>query len=619
MPSTFFGLNIAYTGLQAANAWLNTTGNNISNVETKGYTRQEAVQVASDALRTNTTYGMAGSGVNTTAITQIRNKYYDLKYWNNNASLGTYNIKQYYTKQVEDYFTETETVKGFGTIFSEMFAGLTEVYKSSGDATKKTQFLSQAGNLCEYFGAMSTNLTKLQEDANSEIKNKVDEINSIASQIATLNKQINVIEVNGVAANELRDKRNLLIDDLSSIVDVEVSETPIYTSEGGSVESGIYNYAVTIAGGQSLVEGYDYNTLNCVARDSKINQSDADGLYDIVWSNSLTFNLYGKNLGGELKGLVEVRDGNNEEYFHGKASAVGDAKDAGGNDIKTVTVDVTADYLSDLNKCTLPESGTITLGNREFHYTGWEYDSATGKYTFDLKAGEDPTSYVGKEAAVGRPIDYQGIPYYMEQMNEWVRQFAQAMNKIELKAQDIDGNAAEVLFTGDNVVDNDDPYMFSDYYANEAAGVTVTKSSEDSYYRLTAGNFQVNRNMELDVGKFGTTSDIYQGQDAQDITEELLTVQTSKDKMNFRGCTSQEFLQTILSDIALNASSANTFQKNYTNISSAISNQRLSISGVDNDEEALSLVRFQEAYNLSSKMIQIMSEVYDRLILNTGV
>ncbi len=90
--SQFFGLNIGYTGLQAANAALNVTGNNISNVETKGYTRQEATQTAADALRTNTSYGMAGAGVDVKSIDQIRNEYYDVKYWQNNASKGIYEI-----------------------------------------------------------------------------------------------------------------------------------------------------------------------------------------------------------------------------------------------------------------------------------------------------------------------------------------------------------------------------------------------------------------------------------------------------------------------------------------------------------------------------------------------
>ena len=71
MPSTFFGLNIAYSGVNHYQAALNTTGNNIANAATKGYTRQQTVQEAAMALRTNTTYGMAGSGVVTTAIEQV--------------------------------------------------------------------------------------------------------------------------------------------------------------------------------------------------------------------------------------------------------------------------------------------------------------------------------------------------------------------------------------------------------------------------------------------------------------------------------------------------------------------------------------------------------------------
>ena len=116
MTSQFFGLNIAYTGLQAANVSLNTTANNISNVETEGYSRQNTVQQASDALHTWSKYVMAGSGVDTIKINQTRDQYYDLKYWTNNANVGTFDIKQYYMKQLEDYFTETDLKEGFGTI-----------------------------------------------------------------------------------------------------------------------------------------------------------------------------------------------------------------------------------------------------------------------------------------------------------------------------------------------------------------------------------------------------------------------------------------------------------------------------------------------------------------------
>ena len=615
MASQFFGLNIAYTGLQASNAWLTTTANNIANVETEGYSRQEVKQEAALALRTYTSYGMAGAGVDAKGIEQIRNQFYDLKYWNSNATLGSFEMKEDYVKQIEDYFTETDMVEGFGTIYSKMFSGLDEVYKSAGSASTKIQFLYLAGNLGEYFGAMNNNLRKLQEDCNLEIKNQVDEINTLGAEIASMNKQINAIEINGVSANELRDKRSVLIDKLSKIVDVDIQEFPIYTEEGGTIESGANRYIVRIAGGQELVNAYNYNTLECVARDYKVNQSDAEGLYDIRWSNNLEFNLYGRNLNGILKGLVEVRDGNNEEYFHGNVlntAATGETvKDKDGNEVPSYTVTVSApyDYMQDITKCTLSETGRIMLSNKNFDYTGWTYDSANKQYTFTVT--EDPADYVGDAAKVGTSIQYQGIPYYQEQMNEWVRQFAKAMNDIELQAKDASGKQAEVLFAGKKITD-DSMWMFGD-------GNDNFSSTADTYYQLTAGNFIVNRNMVADSSRFLTNKDPYQGQDQQDILSELMDVQTNKERMSFRGCSSKEFLECILSDVALNSSNARTFSKNYENITKSINNQRLSVMGVDNDEEALNLVKFQEAYNLSAKMIQVFTEIYDRLILNTGV
>ena len=617
MASTFFGLDIAYTGVQAANAKLNTTANNIANVDTKGYTRQEATQVASDALRISQSYGMAGTGVTVTDINQVRNEFYDVKYWQSQTNLGQYDMKMYYMYQIEDYFTDKDTVEGFEPIFSAMFDSLEEVYKQAGTPSTKTQFIGAAGDLCEYFNAQATNLEKLQLGVNEEIKNKVDEINSIAEQIATLNKQINTIEVNHLRANELRDKRNLLIDQLSRIVDVEVRETPIYTTPGGTEKSGIYTYEVSIAGGQILVQGYEYNTLECVARsaEEKVNQSDADGLFEIKWSNTMDFNLYGANLGGELKGLIELRDGNNEEYFHGTTKVVKD----NGDGTYTVTIEVpNKDYLTDMNKCTLPDSGQLTLVNTKYKYSGFEFDGTKNPptYTFKIEpeAGQaDPTIFDGKEASVGTKIDYQGIPYYQEQMNEWVRIFAKAMNDIEKTAVDEEGNPAEVLFTAKDKVNGTEIKFDANLADNKYS------SSDSDYYRLTAGNISINNEMVKDASKFGTTVDIKKGGDAQDVTELLLTVQDDKNKVNFRGCSAKEFLQCITSDIALSANNAKTFTENYTNINKSVSQTRLSISGVDNDEEALHLVKFQEAYNLSAKVMQIMTEIYDRLILQTGV
>ena len=118
MGSTFFGLTIAGSGLSAYQTAINVTANNVSNVRTEGYTRQEIAQTAAEALRANTKYGMIGSGTEVTDINQVRDRYYDIKFWNNNSRLGEYDSKYSYLKQIEAAFQDDDSITGFSTIFN---------------------------------------------------------------------------------------------------------------------------------------------------------------------------------------------------------------------------------------------------------------------------------------------------------------------------------------------------------------------------------------------------------------------------------------------------------------------------------------------------------------------
>ena len=99
----------------------------------------------------------------------------------------------------------------------------------------------------------------------------------------------------------------------------------------------------------------------------------------------------------------------------------------------------------------------------------------------------------------------------------------------------------------------------------------------------------------------------------------LLETMTDDKKLSFRGANAGEFLTCVLGDITLAAGSAQTFEESYLILQKSLDNQRLSISGVDEDEEALSVVHLQDSYTLACKMISTFSEIYDRLILETGV
>lgn len=639
MPSQFFGLNIAYTGLLASNAAMNTTSNNIANVQTEGYSRQQVTQQASNALRVFQTYGCAGAGVETLAIERIRDEFYDGRFWDNNAQLGEYDMKQYYMQQLETYFDDDGKSTGFKTIFDQlMITGMQALLKDPNSATAKSQFVGYAGALTEYFNGMAGNLEKVQKDINQEIKLKVDQINSLAGEIASLNKQINTIELAGTKANELRDRRTLLIDELSKIVDVEVKETPIIDANNENRETGANRYMVKIAGGQMLVDGSDYNGLECVARTSyeKVNQTDIDGLYEVYWADGQKFNLYNASMGGDLAGLIQMRDGNNGENFTGQVTATGTTTTADGKTHDTVTVKVTKAYLQDLNKCNLSDQGgIIDLGNQEFYYDSWEYTceydangNATYSYTFTLSDSEKnprgiTNDRVGKKAEIGTDLSYQGIPYYMNQMNEWIRTFSQKFNDILTSGYSGNGDPGVKMFTGNKATSSeqfllDDAAKRYDKQEKKNSKVTV-KVNDDSYYRLTAKNFDILDAMEQDPSLMANRKNASDGVEQNDLLNDLKNLATDKSKMSFRGCNASEFLQCILSDVALNASRANTFYASFKDISNTIDNQRISISGVDEDEEAVNLVKYQNGYNLASKMIQTLTEIYDRLILETGV
>ncbi len=617
MASQFFGLNIGYSGLLASNAALNTSANNIANVETEGYSRQQVTQTAAEALRSYTTFGCTGAGVNVSNVERVRDEFYDRKYWENNKQYGEYKMKAYYMNQIQDYFLDDDSVKGFTSVFNEMFAAINELQKSAGDSTLKSQTVGFAKNLTTYFNEMSSNLSKIQEDINEEIKVKVNEINSYAEEIASLNKQITVIELTGTTANELRDQRTLLIDKLSQIVDVETSETPITDANDPTRKTGAYRFRVTIAGGQPLVDMNDYNSLMCVAKETgnKAYQSDLPGLYDIKWSNGSDFGMYNASMGGDLAGLIQMRDGNNGEHFNGTVSQVNFDKD--GNAL--VKISVTSDYLMDINKSTLNSSGVIDIGNTEYKYSSWTYDLNTHEYTFKLDKADNVEeinqSKAGKQANVNRSVEYKGIPYYQAQLNEWVRTFAKAFNGILTSDGAVDeyGDPGVILFTADLA------NATQSKFKNEDSITGVITSESDCYRQLTASNFTVSELLVKNADRLATHTVASDGQDKYDVIEKLARMRSDEKVMSFRGGSAEDFLESILADVALNTERAKTFSENAEAKALSVNNQRESVSGVDRDEEAVNLVKFQHAYNLSSKVIQVLTEIYDRLILETGV
>lgn len=611
MASTFFGLSIAYSGLNASQAQLTTTANNISNLNTEGYSRQKVNVVASSAIRAYQRFGTTSTGVEVQSVTQVRDRYYDDKYWDNQSSLGFYEKKNYFMTQIESYFSETQTnATGFSTLFTGMFNALDTLKTNSGDTAVRNQFTSNAEKFTTYFNSTSSRLAELQSSINDEIKTTVGQINAFAEKIAVLNKQINVIEVEGGHANELRDQRASLIDELSQIVPVEVIESEVTNSNHPEMKTGATYFSVKI-NGNYLVDNSEFNTLKCVAREKEYtyNQLDIDGLYDIEWTKGGRFNVTGANMSGSLKAMFEVRDGNNAE------SLTGTCTEATSSSITLNKVSI-----QDIDYMNMPDKGYIFLNSTQYAYNSFEVETDDAgnivSYKFNLDRALDSeqiSKVTGKTGVVGSSLDYMGIPYYQNQMTTFLRSFCRAFNDLEEEGLDLNGNPMEAFFVANDKASGKEVKFTDDNVA------TTLKNTDSYYYKLTAANVGVSKATHNNAQLFATTRKKTEsvGQDANDLIDDLLNLE--KNTVLFRGGGANTFLQCIYADVTVDTQECEVFQNNYINIKETIQNQRLSISGVDEDEEALDLMKFQKAYNLASKCISVFSEIYDRLILNTGV
>jgi len=310
MRGSFYGMNVSISGLFAAQRNMDTIAHNTANLETVGYSRQVVLQKASSPIRLYNRTGMVGTGVDVVSVARVRDFYVDKKYWFQSSILGEWAQKASANSEILTRIDDTGG-KGYSTSMNDFYSVLQELSKDPADLSIRAVVKEEAQSLTSYFNNLAVSLDKIQEDLNFEVKIKVDLINSIGHRIETLNQQIYHIEALGERANDLRDARDLLVDELSSLIDIEVGEHNFGKLPTGADDMRFYIYI----GGVQFLQHYNnngtvVNELGCVARAAKANEEDVPGLYDVMWTKLAGDSDYVRVSGGSLKGALDVRDGN---------------------------------------------------------------------------------------------------------------------------------------------------------------------------------------------------------------------------------------------------------------------------------------------------------------------
>ncbi|MES2160017.1 MAG: flagellar hook-associated protein FlgK [Pseudomonadota bacterium] len=283
-------LSIGKSGLLAAQVGLSTTGNNITNAGVVGYSRQAAIQ--SDTATLDQGFGFVGTGTEVTAVRRYYDNFLAVQLRNaesNQASLDAY------TKQISQIDNLlADPTAGLSPALQDFFNGVQDATSNPASAASRQAMLSTASSLASRFQGLSARLSEIASGVNGQITSNVGEINSYATQIAAINKTIAGLTTDGKAPNDMLDHRDQMLTELNKLI-----KTTVIPGDNNTL-------TVEFGTGQPLVVGgtaFQLATSNSPTDASRVTvgyQSDS-GVFSALPESVLT--------GGQLGGLVSFRNG----------------------------------------------------------------------------------------------------------------------------------------------------------------------------------------------------------------------------------------------------------------------------------------------------------------------
>lgn len=336
MSNGFLGLNIALSGLFANQRQLGIVSHNVANAGTKGYSRQLMDTQAYNPYHLPGGMGAIGRGVDVTPVRQVRDEYLDYKLRFENSVKNEWNARTEVLKQLEDIFNEPSEF-GLSTRLDKFYEALRTWQENPENLTARATLRQNVIAFSEGMRRTSNMLKDIQKDLNFQFRSAVDTINGYAQKIRDMNEAIHKAELEGGRSNDLRDRRNLLVDELSDYVNVEYYEDDKKRFH-------------VLVGGQHLVSHYRADEFKMTPREVRLNDDDGYGIYEATWSNGNEIFLRS----GKLKGLKDVRDNIS-------------------GDLKGIPY-----YIDRLNEFV----STFVTEMNEVHASGYGLDGSTGNFLF---------------------------------------------------------------------------------------------------------------------------------------------------------------------------------------------------------------------------------------------
>ena len=605
MSGLFSTFNVAKRGMFVQQKAINVTSHNIANANTEGYSRQRAViettkPFGMPSMNSVAEPGQLGTGSQISAIQRIRDSFLDFQVRTETSTHGQFSARQKFLTEIESIFNEPSDT-GLSTLMGKFFDSFQQLSKQPQSSNSRTVVAQQSAALAGELNHSYNQLKKLKENTQSLIKNTVFDMNNILSQVDQLNQQIMGVKIAGNMPNDLMDKRDLLLDQLSSKFNIEIEKKGF---EGYDVKSADGSEGVA----NNLIQAVQDGTEKRFSYISKISETTIGG----VRGYEITYNKLGDSTSGDkeqtLKVAVPQNSDETPEDYEKRFKAL------------YSQIDESRTIWSDKEGIAVRDDGTL-IGDGE------------------IIALSDLNLFTPSDGEMKGYMSVQkDINEYMDQLNKLAKSIALTVNAVH-SGKDTAGadrmpffvNSKVAKYTPDNLMSNVDDILAAEF-------------------EITAENIAVNSEIIYDVmkiktrtndDKFDYASDNLEDGETdgtralaiaklrdvfvkiQDITDKTSRVDLLGGKLldkglgiqnNINGMKVDTYFKDTVNRLGIQNQEARRMVRNQESLLGSFQESRLSVSGVSLDEEMANLVQFQHAYSANAKMISVIDELLDVVV-----
>lgn len=598
MTSMYTGVS----GLRTNQSSLNTVSHNLANINTEGYVRQQIV--SSDTIynsigQNKISMLQVGYGSTIQEIRQVRDVFLDKSFRIETGREGFYKVQSEATQEIETLFGELEG-EAFHDDISDFWQTLQELAKEPDSIVKRAAVVSQAGTLVERASNIYSSLSKYQKNLNTKIQDKVDRINEIGEQIRVLNSKIMRYEAGPENANDLRDTRNALLDELSEIVRISYKEEA----------NGNLNVAI---------EGRQFVWDNSVNKLTTEKADDPQGLINVLWEGAQKEPLYDLTLPcessnntnvGSLKGILLARGSTLANYTDIPVQGTMSDEDyAKAVKLYKETIEPSI-IMSTMAQFDQLIHGMVTAINDVLCP-----NTSVESFVKNMKLDVGATPGYSIKAEDGTAIDFTKVKIW-DQANAPVGMDPNQTPRQELFERKYTERytKATLEYTGAD----DKTYSVEVYVYNE-------EDPNDIYSLYTTSQLQINDNIQKEVSLLPLSGTKDQGLSdafALDKCKELVDVFNKKfatlSPDVLTKYTFADYYTAFIGSIATKGDMYESMAIEHGKVADSIDSQRDSLLGVSSEEELTNMIKFQYAYSANSKYINVINEMLDTIINSMG-